>query len=518
MDVEQFRKAGYAAIDRICDYYTTLQSQPVSSSVQPGYLAPLLPTQPPTQGEDFSIIAADYDKYIMPGLTHWQHPSFFAYFPTAASFEGILGDLYATAAPHPGFNWSCSPASTELEAIVMDWAAKLLGLAPAFHNACGTGGGALQTTASDSALVAAVAARERFVSTHSESDAQTPLNSLVIYVTTQTHSLGLKAARVLGLQVRALEVTTEDRYALRGETLRAALEEDLAVGRKPFILMATVGTTSSGAVDNLPEIQAVLADYPEIWLHIDAAWAGIALCCPETRDELYLDAINAAADSFCTNFHKWGLVNFDASTLWVRDRLTLTRALDITPPFLRTAHGDSGAVIDYRNWHLALGRRFRSLKLWFVLRGFGVQGFQAHVRAGIKLNNTFNALLANSEVLQLITPPSLALTVFRAAPKSTPNGRAGAEAEIEKEKDGNELTHLNALNASFFARLARRPDLAITQTVLNGVFCVRFAIGAARTTEAHVRAAFEVIEEEARAVVKEDLEARETATAAVVHV
>ncbi|KAJ7782853.1 pyridoxal phosphate-dependent transferase [Mycena metata] len=468
MDVEQFRKAGYAAIDRICDYYTTLNSKPVSSSVQPGYLAPLLPTQPPEQGEDFSDIAADYDKYIMPGLTHWQHPSFFAYYPTAASFEGILGDLYATAAPHPGFNWSCSPASTELEAIVMDWAAKLLGLAPAFHNAAGTGGGALQTTASDSALVAAVAARERFVSVHSA-----PLNSLVIYVTTETHSLGLKAA-----------LTAADRYALRGETLRTALEEDLALGRKPFILMATVGTTSSGAVDNLPEIQAVLADYPDIWLHVDAAWAGIALCCPETRDELYLDTINTAVDSFCTNFHKWGLVNFDASTLWVRDRLTLTRALDITPPFLRTEHGDSGAVIDYRNWHLALGRRFRSLKLWFVLRGFGVQGFQAH----------------------LVTPPSLALTVFRAAPKS--GDATGAQAEMEKEKKSaeNELTHLNALNASFFARLARRPDLAITQTVLNGVFCVRFAVGAARTTEAHVRAAFEVIEEEARAAVKEDLE------------
>ncbi|KAJ7188572.1 pyridoxal phosphate-dependent transferase [Mycena filopes] len=478
MDVEQFRKAGYAAIDRICDYYTTLHSRPVSSSVHPGYLAPLLPTHAPAQGEDFSVIQADYDKYIVPGLTHWQHPSFFAYFPTAASFEGILGDLYATAAPNPGFNWSCSPAATELEAIVMDWAAQLLGLAPAFHNAAGMGGGALQTTASDSALVAAVAARERFVSAHPS----VPLDSLVIYVTTQTHSLGLKAARVLGLQVRALEVTAADRYALRGDTLRAALLEDLLMGHKPFILMATVGTTSSGAVDNLPEIQAVLADHPDIWLHVDAAWAGIALCCPETRDALYLPAINAAADSFCTNFHKWGLVNFDASTLWVRDRLTLTRALDITPPFLRTAHGDSGAVIDYRNWHLALGRRFRSLKLWFVLRGFGVAGFQAHIRAGIKLNDIFNTLLAKSEVLELVTPPSLALTVFRLT-----------------HMNENGDTDLNALNASFFARLARRPDLAITQTVLNGVFCVRFAVGAARTTEAHVRIAFAVIEEEAYA-------------------
>ncbi|KAJ7690685.1 pyridoxal phosphate-dependent transferase [Mycena rosella] len=480
MDIEQFRKAGYAAIDHICDYYANLDKRPVSSSVKPGYLAPLLPTAAPEEGEDFAAIAADYGRVIEQGLTHWQHPSFFAYFPTAASFEGILGDLYATAAPNPGFNWSCSPACTELEGVVMDWAAQLLGLDTAFHNAAGVGGGALQTTASESALIATVAARERFLALPTQSPSK--LEELVLYVTTQTHSLGLKAGRVLGLQVRALEVRAEDKYALRGAALRQALEEDAAAGRRPFMLIATVGTTSSGAVDNLPEIQAVLKDHPEVWLHVDAAWAGIALCCPETRDALFLDAINAAADSFCTNFHKWGLVNFDASTLWVRDRKSLTDALDITPPFLRTAHGDAGTVVDYRNWHLALGRRFRSLKLWFVLRGFGAAGFRAHIRQGIALNATFGALLAASDILTLVTPPALALTVFRLAPP-------------DRDLD---LAALNTLNASFFARLAVRPDLAITQTVLNGVFCVRFAIGAARTTEAHVRAAFDVITEEAR--------------------
>ncbi|KAJ6558468.1 pyridoxal phosphate-dependent transferase [Mycena vulgaris] len=483
MDVEQFRKAGYAAIDRICDYYTNIHNLPVSSTVQPGYLAPLLPTAAPEEGEDFADIAADYDRVIVQGLTHWQHPSFFAYFPTAVSFEGILGDLYATAVPNPGFNWSCSPACTELEAVVMDWSAQLLGLAPTFYNAGGVGGGALQTTASDSALIATVAARERFLALHA--DAPPALSELVLYVTTQTHSLGLKAGRVLGLQVRALEVRAEDKYALRGAVLRQALEEDKAAGRRPFLLIATVGTTSSGAVDDLPEIQAVLQDYADVWLHVDAAWAGLALCCPETRDALCLDAINAAADSFCTNFHKWGLVNFDASTLWVRDRARLNAALDITPPFLRTAHGDAGTVVDYRNWHLALGRRFRALKLWFVLRGFGAAGFRKHIRQGIALNGTFGALLAQSALLVLVAPPALALTVFRLAPAHF----AAAD--------------LNALNAAFFARLAVRPDLALTQTVLNGVFCVRFAVGAARTTEVHVRAAFDAIEEEARAALEE---------------
>ncbi|KAJ7714338.1 pyridoxal phosphate-dependent transferase [Mycena maculata] len=481
MDVEQFRKAGYAAIDRICDYYINLDSKPVSSSVQPGYLAPLLPKTAPEEGEDFQTIAADYESVIVPGLTHWQHPSFFAYFPTAATFEGILGDLYANAAPNPGFNWSCSPASTELEAVVMDWSAQLLGLSSVFHNAGGIGGGALQTTASDSALVAIVAARERL-----RALTEVPLEELLVYVTTQTHSLGLKAGRVLGLQVRALEVRAEDRYALSGTVLRQALEEDKAAGRRPFILIATVGSTSSGAVDNLPEITAVLQDHPEVWLHVDAAWAGLALCCPETREALFLDTINASVDSFCANFHKWGLVNFDASTLWVRDRKSLNEALDITPPFLRTAHGDAGTVVDYRNWHLGLGRRFRSLKFWFVLRGFGVEGFRKHIRQAITLNTTFVDLLADMEIFELVTPPSLALTVFRVVPPSH------AQAD---------LAALNALNAAFFARLAVRPDLAITQTVLNGVFCVRFAVGAARTTQAHVRAAFDVLVEEAHAAI-----------------
>ncbi|KAJ7647540.1 pyridoxal phosphate-dependent transferase [Roridomyces roridus] len=471
MDVEQFRKAGYAAIDKICDYYINLNSKRVVSNVQPGYLAPLLPSAPPEKGEDFDAIAADYDRVIMPGLTHWQHPSFFAYYPTAASFEGILGDLYANYASNPGFNWSCSPASTELEVIVMDWAAQLLGLSSAFHNSVGLGGGVLQTTASESALVATVAARERFRAANPDS----AIEDLIIYVTTETHSLGLKAGRVLGLQVRTLPVRTEDQFALRGSVLQEALEEDKAAGRHPFILMATVGSTSSGAIDNLPEINAILQDHPEIWLHVDAAWAGIALCCPEYRELLHLDAINSGADSFCTNF---------TSTLWVRDRKSLTSALDITPPFLRTAHGDAGTVIDYRNWHLALGRRFRSLKVWFVLRGFGVQGFQKHIRQAIELNQHFNTLLADSDILELVTPPSLALTVFRVVPS--------------KHSDVD-VAALNTLNAEFHSRLTARTDLVLTQTVLNGIFCVRLAVGAQRTTETHIRSAFDAINEEARA-------------------
>ncbi|TFK45883.1 hypothetical protein OE88DRAFT_1715176 [Heliocybe sulcata] len=480
LDIEEFRKAGYKAIDRICEYYYSLQDKSVVSQVQPGYLREALPEEAPEHGEDFDAIQDDYQKLIVPGLTHWQHPSFFAYFPTACTFEGMLGDLYASSATNPGFNWSCSPACTELEAVVMDWSAKLLGLSPEFYNTSGIGGGVMMTTASDSALTAIVAARSRHIRTHPG----TPLDKLVIYVTSQTHSLGLKAGLVLGLQVRVLDVKAEDNFAVRGESVKKAIEEDRESGREPFVLVATVGTTSSGAVDRIDEIGTVLREYPNIWLHVDAAWAGMTLSCPEYRETARLEAINNYATSFCTNFHKWGLVNFDASTLWVRERTLLTDALDITPEFLRTKHGDEGTVIDYRNWHLGLGRRFRSLKVWFVLRSWGVEGVRGYIRKCIALNDIFASAIRSSPDFELVTPPSFALTVFRLSPSTlTPQPLS--------------LESLNDLNRLFYTRLSKRHDLLLTQTQLNGVFCIRFAVGAARTEEADVRRAVDVIREEA---------------------
>ncbi|KAG8800517.1 hypothetical protein FRC18_008007 [Serendipita sp. 400] len=376
MDIEEFRKAGYKAIDDICDYYHTLEERPVVSQVEPGYLAKQMPDHPPLEGEKIEDITKDFQRLILPGMTHWQHPSFFAYYPQIASFESILGDLYAGALSNPGFNWACSPASTELEAIVMDWSAKLLGLDERFHTASGIGGGVLQTTASDAALLAAVVSRTRYTKLHPG----VPMEKLVIYGTTQTHSLGAKAALILGVHFRALEVTMEDTFSLRGETFSKALKEDKEKGLHPYLMIATVGTTSSGAVDNIQEIGNILEEHPSIWLHVDAAWAGIGFALPEYRDVGHLDSINKYAHSFCTNFHKWGLTSFDCSAFWVKDRTLLTDALDVTPEFLRTRHGDTGMVIDYRNWHLSLGRKFRSMKLWFVLRGFGVSGFQSHLR------------------------------------------------------------------------------------------------------------------------------------------
>ncbi|EMD37052.1 hypothetical protein CERSUDRAFT_84071 [Gelatoporia subvermispora B] len=483
MDIEAFRKAGYQAIDRICDYYYSLQNRPVVPSVQPGYLLDALPDSPPEQGEDFTVIADDYQKYILPGLTHWQHPSFFAYFPTACTFEGILGDLYSTSTANPGFNWLASPACTELEMVVMDWSAKLLGLSEHFLHSSGKGGGVIQTTASELALVVVVAARERYLRIHPDAKA----DELVIYTTTQTHSLGVKAGLVFGMECRALEVKAEDAYALRGATLKSALEEDEKRGKRPFILVATVGTTSSGAIDRLDEIGQVSEDYPSLWIHVDAAWAGVTLACPEYRGTAQLENINAYATSFGTNFHKWGLVNFDAALLWVKDRKDLTDALDVTPEFLRTKQGDAGAVVDFRNWHLGLGRRFRSLKVWFVLRSYGVEGFRNYIRQGIKLNEHFTSLIRASLDFSLVTAPSFALTVFRLTP-------AGASLT------GSEL---NELNRAFYARLSSRHDIMLTQTVLNGVFCIRFAVGAARTQQEHIDTAWDLLQQEGAVAVQE---------------
>jgi len=433
------------------------------------------------KGENFQAIADDYQKLIVPGMSPWQHPSFFAYFPTAGTFESMLGDLYSSSIPTPGFNWACSPASTELEAIVMDWSAKLFGLDSKFFNSSEIGGGVIQTSASDSALVAVVAARAKYLRDHPDAKQ----DDLILYTTTQTHSLGLKAGLVLGITCRALEVQSEDKFALRGSTLKNALEEDQKRGKHPFIIIATIGTTSSGAIDRLDEIGDVAQDYPSLWIHIDAAWAGVTLACPELRETALLDSINRYGDSFCTNFHKWGLVNFDACGFWVKYRKNLTNALDITPEFLRSKHGDAGTVIDYRNWHLGLGRRFRSLKLWFVLRSYGVEGFQNHIRAGIELNKYFVSLVGSSSKFELVTEPSFALTVFRLVPPSSDATTTEAA--------------LNSLNQSFYSRISARPDIWLTQTKINGVFCIRFAIGAARTTKEHIDKAWVLLNKEADA-------------------
>jgi len=266
------------------------------------------------------------------------------------------------------------------------------------------------------------------------------------------------------------------------------------VGTQTSAAVGTVGTTSSGAIDNIDEIGEALSNYPDMWLHIDAAWLGAAFSCPEYRERCRVPAVNRYADSLCVNFHKWGLVSLDCSGMWVRNRGNLTEALDITPPFLRSSEGDAGTVVDYRNWSLALGRRFRSAKLWFVLRSFGVEGYQAHIRRSVSLGEIFTERVReHPELLELVVPPSFSLSVFRIAPSAV----AGISA-----------TELNELNELYYRNINERKDIMLTQTKLNGVHCVRFVTGALGTKPHHIEEAFVICSETAKASIKEFMESK----------
>ncbi|KIJ40182.1 hypothetical protein M422DRAFT_49315 [Sphaerobolus stellatus SS14] len=455
MNIEGFRHASYQAIDRICDYFLSLEERPVLPSVQPGFLRGLLPNHVPDSGEDIQQIADDFRDTILP--------------------ESILGELYSSSIANPGFNWHCSPVSTELEEIVMDWSCKLLGLSDAFLNTSETGGGVLGTTACDSVLVTIVAARTTFLQLNPGLSQQ----DLVLYITSQTHILGCKAAAILGLAYTVLEVAKEGDYSLRGKTLLAAIKKDAGNGRHPFFLIATVGSTSNGSVDRIDELGPILVSNG-IWMHVDAAWAGLALACPEYRDVCQLEAINKYADSFCINFHKWGLVSLEASALWVRNRQWLMQALDVTPEYLRTIHVEDN-VNDYRNWQFSLSRRSRSLKMWFVLRGFGIQGLQGYIRKTISLCQMFYKLVENSSDFQLVGRPFLSLAVFRLRPKDSLLFSVNADEQT-----------LNDLNRIFHRKLLIH-DLFLTQTMLDGMFCIRFNVGATRTEERHIMNAWKTI-------------------------
>ncbi|WRT64926.1 uncharacterized protein IL334_001866 [Kwoniella shivajii] len=509
MDIEQFRKAGYAAIDSICDYYSTISEIPVKAQVQPGYLIDQLPKEAPVEGEEFAEISNDFQRQIIPGITHWQSPSFFAYFPSNSTFESMLADLYSASVTNPGFNWVCSPACTELEQVVVEWAARMLGLAEKFWGSSGIGGGVIMGSASDSAFTASIAARERALRVLSsqkgversangqidipDSIRQEYGQKLVVYGSTQTHSLGAKAALMLGLPFRAVSVSIEDQYSLTGESVKQAIEKDVQDGLIPFLVYATVGTTSTGAVDRIAEIGEVLKEYPTTFLHVDAAWAGVAYALPEYRESLRLKEVNEYADSFCTNYHKWGLTTFDCSIFCVKDRKDLTQALDVTPPFLRSKEADEGTVIDYRNWQPALGRRFRSIKLWFVLRSFGINGFQKHLENGIEQCQQLAKIVEQSSTFEIVTPPSLALLVFRLKPSSS------SPEEVSEDE-------LNILNQNLHDRLNSRYDVFLTQTVLHSkeknIFCIRLAMGGRYTTFQDVKKTWDIIESEGEEVLR----------------
>ncbi|ONH93123.1 hypothetical protein PRUPE_8G214500 [Prunus persica] len=359
MDAEQLRENAHKMVDFIADYYKTIENFPVLSQVQPGYLRELLPDSAPTHPEPLQHIFDDIQAKILPGVTHWQSPNFFGYYPSNSSIAGFLGEMMSAGLNIVGFSWITSPAATELEMIVLDWFGKMLKLPEEFLSA-GKGGGVIQGTASEAVLVVLLAARDKILRRVGKNS----LEKLVVYASDQTHSALQKACQIGGIHpenCRLLRTDSSTNYALSPNVLNEAISNDVTSGLIPFFLCATVGTTSSTAVDPLLELGKI-AKSNDMWFHVDAAYAGSACICPEYRH--YIDGVEEA-DSFNTNAHKWFLTNFDCSVLWIKDRNALIQALSTNPEFLKNKASQANLVVDYKDWQIPLGRRFRLL-----LRGY----------------------------------------------------------------------------------------------------------------------------------------------------
>ncbi len=465
MTPDEFRRYGHAVVDWIADYHSRIESFPVLSQAEPGQIRAGLPANPPAQGETFDALLKDVENLILPGVTHWQSPNFFAYFPCNASGPGILGDLLSSGLGVQGMLWSTSPACTELETHVVDWLVSMLGLPEKFLSS-NTGGGVIQDTASSAALCALLAARER--ATNYMSNQKGCNGRLVAYASTQTHSSLQKAAMIAGIGSSNLRrIDVDENFAMRPDALARQIEMDKRAGLTPCFVCATVGTTSSNAMDPIAEITR-LAQPQNLWVHVDAAMSGTAALCPEFR---YLQAGVEHADSYNFNPHKWMFTNFDCNCFWVADRKALIQTLSILPEYLRNQATESGAVIDYRDWHIQLGRRFRSLKLWFVIRHYGVEGLQYHIRQHVRLAQIFAHWVRDDENFELAAPVPLNLVCFR-------------------HKGGDEA------NQTIMDRLNRSGDLFLTHTKLNGKFTLRFCVGQANTQARHVEKAWTRIREE----------------------
>jgi aromatic-L-amino-acid/L-tryptophan decarboxylase len=461
-DLETFRRHGYEVVDWIADYLRGVEALPVRSQVKPGEILEQLPPDPPERPEPFADVLADVERVILPGVTHWQSPNFFAYFPANSTPPSILGELMSAGLGVQGMLWETSPAATELEMHVLEWLRMLLALPQRFSFRNG-GGAVIQDSASSATLCALLAARQR-------AGAQ----RLAVYCSHQAHSSVAKAARVAGLPDDAVRlVATDADHAMDVQALRTAVEHDTAAGITPAFAVATVGTTGSTAVDPVRAIGEVCRTHG-IWLHVDAALAGSAAVCPELR---WLHDGVELADSYCVNPHKWLLVNFDCDAFWVADRQALVAALSILPEYLRNAATESGAVVDYRDWQIPLGRRFRALKLWFVIRTYGAEGLRRHIRQSVAWAQELAGWVRDDPRFELASPAPLNLVCLRSTA-------------------GDEVTQavLERVNASGRAY--------VTHTRLDDRFVLRVAVGGTWTRREHVEALWRLLCETADEVTR----------------
>jgi aromatic-L-amino-acid decarboxylase len=459
MTADEFREGGKRLIDWLADYYAQVEKLPVLAQVKPGEIRASLPAEPPQSGVEIAAIIEQLSSKIMPGVTHWQSPNFFAYFPANASEPSVLGDLVSSGLGVQGMLWATSPACTELETHVLDWLAKMLALPKKFLSNS-AGGGVIQDSASSASLCAILAARER--ATNFQSNERGCREELVAYTSTQAHSSIEKDIKVAGIGRANLRlIGVDEQFAMHPELLEKAIEEDKRAGRMPFFVCATVGTTSSLAFDPLPAIGETCRKN-NVWLHVDAAMAGTAALCPEFR---YIQNGLEFADSYCFDAHKWMFTNFDCTCFYVADRETLTHSLSVVPEYLRNQVTESGSVFDYRDWHVPLGRRFRALKLWFVIQHYGVEGLQFHIRRHVEMTQKFLRWVRGDDRFEIMAPAPLNLICFR-------------------------LKADDALNEELLRRLNASGALYISHTKLNAKYTLRFCVGQLRTELRHVENAW----------------------------
>ena len=475
MDVKEFRKHAHEFADWMADYLEKVETYPVKSNVLPGDIYNNLPGKPPQTGESMDKIMKDFEQIVMPGITHWQSPNFFAYFPANSSYPSVLAEMLTATIGAQCMIWETSPAAAELEERVTNWLKEMLGL-PKFFD------GVIQDTASTSTLAALLTAREKTTRYRVNKAGLRKENRLRVYCSTETHSSIEKAVKIAGLgKENLIKVATDDKLRIDPEKLGLSVMDDINKGYHPMCVVATLGTTGTTAIDPLKEIGQICKAH-NLWLHVDAALAGTALLLPEFR--WMINGIEQA-DSFVFNPHKWMFTNFDCSVYFVKEKETLLKTFEILPEYLKTK--SRGKVNDYRDWGVPLGRRFRGLKLWFVIRSFGVKGLQEKIRLHIFLAQWLKKRIEKEKLFELMAPVTLNTVCFRFNPNNSTKSQ-----------------ELNNLNKKLLNRLNKSGKLYLTHTKIKANFVIRMVVSQTYVTAEHVENAWERIKKTAQ-----DMEGKE---------
>ncbi|NGP88065.1 pyridoxal phosphate-dependent decarboxylase family protein [Fodinibius halophilus] len=468
MDNKEFRKNAHELVDWMADYFEQVEDYPIKPDLQPGDILAQLPDSAPEQGEPFEAMFEDFKKTIMPGMTHWESPHFMGYFPANKSYPSVLAEMLTATLGAQCMSWLTSPAATELEEQVMEWVRKLIGLPDPFT-------GVIEGTASTSTLCALLMAREQVTDFEVNESGFSGDQDYIVYCSSETHSSIEKDVKIAGFGRKNLrKIPVDENYAMDPAALEEAIREDLEDGNKPTAVVATIGTTGSTAIDPLKEIGPLCSKY-EIFLHVDAAYAGTALLLPEKR---WMNKGIEHADSFVFNPHKWMFTNFDCSAFYVQDEALLVRTFEILPEYLKTPEDER--VKNYRDWGIPLGRRFRALKLWFVIRSFGIKGLQDKIRGHISLAQQLTATIEQHDDFELLAPVPLNTICFRFHPN-----------HIDDEKK------LDELNSKLLNNIQQDGTLFLTHTKLDGKYTVRIVLGNTNLEERHVDKAWNVIKEKA---------------------